>query len=432
MFSKKAKSKKNTNIDYADVLLPRLIFILSTLALLLFGLVMIYSASNAEAIDNGESYYSYLIKQGGFCLVGILIAVFIWKKIPYDFWRSNLIWFFLGFSILLLILTLAFGTDTNGARRWVGTGGLKFQPSEFVKVILILATAKIYFDYVDGHQNFKKSLILGVLINLTCLGFILVAQSDLGTCIIITVGIISVLYFAGVSKRIIFGLILLIIGLGLLCIIVAPYRLTRLAIFLDPYNDGNGGLGDGYQYVRSRYALADGGLFGVGLGNSYEKYQYLPEAETDYIFAVICEELGLLGGMFVCILFLVFIISGLFTIRTSRNSFAISSSSSLIMMIGVQAFINIFCVVGLFPTTGKPLPFISYGGSSVIATLVMVGIVLSSSHIATNKQKTYERKASSFTLITDDKQKRRQRRERYKRTSLSSNNNRRSHTRNKQ
>ena len=168
-------------------------------------------------------------------------------------------------------------------------------------------------------------------------------------------------------------------------------------VFLDPYNDGAEGYGDGYQLIRSYYAFAEGGFFGVGLGNSYEKYQYLPEAETDFIFAIIGEELGFCGCFLVIALFSALIISGLLIAARSNSRFAAAISGSFVIMIGFQAFLNIMCVIGFAPTTGKPLPFISAGGSSVIATLMMVGFVLAGSEQDSLPDK-YEKRRQGFKV----------------------------------
>ncbi len=183
---------------------------------------------------------------------------------------------------------------------------------------------------------------------------------------------------------------------GFFAIATTGYRSNRM-VFLDPYNDGANGFGAGYQLIRSYYAFAEGGFFGVGLGNSYEKYQYLPEAETDFIFAIIGEELGLFGCICLLVLFAVFICSGLIIALRSKSRFAGSVSGAFVTMIGFQVMLNIFCVIGFFPITGKPLPFISSGGSSVVACLVMVGFVLAGSEADALPDK-YEKRRSKFSI----------------------------------
>ena len=214
---------------------------------------------------------------------------------------------------------------------------------------------------------------MGILIPM---GFLYVFQSDLGTTLIIGVGLLSVLWIGEVPTK---WFALIVLGLfifALIAVFGTGYRSNRFNILFDPWNDGAGGYGDGYQIIHSYYALAEGGVTGVGLGNSHEKFQYLPEAETDFIFAVIGEELGLIGATLVIILFLVLLWSGMRICRSAATGFDAMLSGSLVIMIVAQAFLNILCVIGLLPTTGKPLPFISSGGSSMIATLIMVGMIL--------------------------------------------------------
>lgn len=190
-----------------------------------------------------------------------------------------------------------------------------------------------------------------------------------------------------------------VVFIGVVGVVASGWRSDRM-VFLDPYNDGAGGYGAGYQLIRSYYAFAQGGFFGVGLGNSYEKYQYLPEAETDFIFAIIGEELGMFGCLIVISLFAALIISGIIMVARSNSRFWASVSGSFVIMIGFQAFLNIICVVGLFATTGKPLPFISAGGSSLVATLVMVGFILKGSEVEAAQPDKYERRRANFRVST--------------------------------
>lgn len=228
------------------------------------------------------------------------------------------------------------------------------------------------------------------------LGFILVAQSDLGTSIICLVGIMTLLWIADMPVKYIIVIVAIVGLVGICAISLKSYRSSRM-VFLDPFNDGENGYGAGYQLIRSYYALAEGGLGGVGLGNSFEKYQYLPEAETDFIFSIVGEETGFFGCTIMIGAFFVFIVSGMYVALRSKDRFAASVSGSFVAMIGFQAFLNIFCVIGFAPTTGKPLPFISYGGSSILATLIMVGFVLAGSESDALPDR-YERTRGRFTV----------------------------------
>lgn len=389
--SSNIKPAKNVS---ADILIPRLVFIVSVIALVLFGLVMVFSASCAEALNNNESAYSYLLKQGFFCVIGLGGAYVLWRVIPFNIWRTEKTWWLFGIMFVLMLATLFAGKDILGARRWIYIGGMSFQPAEFAKIALVLLVAKLYADYKAGvmsRTRFYGTCVTSVVV---MLGFIVLGQSDLGTTIICTVGVLAVLWIAGAPKKFIVGLIILIVLFGIGFVVFSSYRSSRFQ-FLDPYNDGYNGYGAGYQIIRSYYALAEGGIAGMGLGNSFEKFQYLPEAETDFIFAIIGEELGLIGATFVIVLFLVFLISGLFISLNSRTRFSASVSGALVVMIVFQAMVNIACVVGFFPTTGKPLPFISSGGSSLMASLVMVGLILAASE-DDSKPDVYEQRRSKF------------------------------------
>ncbi|MCL2889059.1 MAG: FtsW/RodA/SpoVE family cell cycle protein, partial [Eggerthellaceae bacterium] len=201
-------------------------------------------------------------------------------------------------------------------------------------------------------------------------------QSDLGTTIICFVGILAIMWLGEVPLPVFFGILVAGVGLALLASFNTEYRAERL-IFLNPWNDGKEGLGDGYQLIHSFYAFSEGGIFGVGLGNSREKFLYLPQAESDFIFAIIGEELGLLGALIVIGLFLCLLYAGMRIARKAPDDFGMLIAGGLTVIIVFQAFLNMGCAIGVVPTTGKPLPFISSGGSSLIASLAMLGIVLS-------------------------------------------------------
>lgn len=381
----------------ADILMPRLIFIISVIALILFGLVMVFSASNAEALNNNDSPYSYLIKQGLFCIVGLIGAFILWRIIPFSVWRSNITWIVFGVLFVFMLATLFAGRDALGARRWIYIGSMSFQPSEFAKISLVLLVAKLCSDFYAGKITGPRFAVTGLLSVLIMIIFICVGQSDLGTTIICVIGVIAVLWIAHAPKILIGAIVAFVFLFALAAVGFSSYRSSRFA-FLDPYNDGAGGYGAGYQIIRSYYALAEGGLAGLGLGNSFEKFQYLPEAETDFIFSIIGEELGLIGATFVLVLFLIFLISGLYISLNSKTRFGASVSGALVVMIVFQAVLNIACVVGFFPTTGKPLPFISSGGSSLMASLVMVGLILAASE-DDSKPDLYERRRDQFKAV---------------------------------
>lgn len=387
----------------AGIQRARLILLLAVLALTLLGLVMVYSAGSIEAINEGGSAADYALDQLRFALVGIVCAVALWK-VPsllgasFDCWRGGaLLWFAWGLGIVLLALTWVMGESALGAQRWLQLGPIGLQPSEFAKVSLILMTASIYADFREGVVSWLHAVAKGAVTVLLPMMFIFITQTDLGTTIIIAVGVMAVFWLGELDWKFFGAGIVLIVAFGLIAIFGTGYRSDRM-LFLNPWDDGEGGYGDGYQIIRSWYALSEGGIFGVGLGNSHEKYLYLPEAETDFIFAVVGEELGMVGALVVIALFLAFLWAGMYIAHEASGWFATMMSGGLTLMIVFQAFLNIAFVIGVFPTTGKPLPFISSGGSSLIATFIMVGLILAVSEDATAPD-VHERRRADLRVV---------------------------------
>lgn len=256
--------------------------------------------------------------------------------------------------------------------------------------------AKIVFELRNGAIDLRMALVQGFVVILMPLMLIYTTQSDLGTTLICFAGILMVLWLGEVPLKVILG----IVGAGLIFALLAStigYRADRL-IFLNPWNDGEGGLGAGYQLIHSFYAFSQGGLFGVGLGNSREKFLYLPMSETDFIYAIIGEELGLIGALLVVVLFVLFLYAGLKIAQVASDGFGTMLAGGLTAMIVFQAFLNIGCVLGVLPTTGKPLPFISSGGSSLMASLIMLGIILSVSQ-GSNAPSIYEQRRDDLRVV---------------------------------
>ena len=380
----------------ADIMWPRIIIMLTTLALVLLGFVMVYSSSSIVALNKGESTEIYLIKQIAFALAGVIACVIVWKLVPYYLWVGPLVWIVWGASMILLVVTAVAGSVGYGAQRWVDLGVTGIQPSEFAKIAFLLMSARILIRYREGDMSFKEMIVQAFILVLLPLMFMYRSQSDLGTTLICFMGILMVMWLGEVPLKVILGIVIL----GILFAVAASsfgYRQNRF-VFLDPWNDGKGGLGAGYQLVHSYYAFAEGGLFGVGLGNSREKFLYLPMSETDFIFAIIGEELGLIGAMVIVILFLVFLWAGLRIARGAPDAFGSLLAGGFTAMIVFQAFLNIGCVIGVLPTTGKPLPFISAGGSSMVATLIMFGIIMSVSNASTAPS-VYEQRRADLRLV---------------------------------
>ena len=361
----------------SDIGFMRTLFILLVVGMLLFGCVMIYSASTPSAVAEGSHPAVYLLDQLKFALIGIVAAVGAWC-IPYRVWLGRAAYGIWALGLALVVLTMVSGTggDTWGAQRWLVLGPISLQSSEFMKIAIAIVAAKIMSEYHSGILEFKDAIGKAfVLVGVPML-LILETQSDLGTTMIIFAAVIVVMWLGEVPTPIVVGVIAAAVGLAVLATVFSSYRSSRF-LYLDPWNDGKGGYGAGYQIIHSYYAFSQGGLFGVGIGNSTEKYLYLPESETDFIYSVIGEELGMFGALAVLVAFIVLGYAGLRIAYAAEDDFGCMLAGSLTVMLVVQAFLNMGSAAGLLPTTGKPLPFISSGGSSLIATFIMVGLVLS-------------------------------------------------------
>ena len=351
---------------------PRLALIATTIILLAFGLVMIYSASSIVGLNEyGDSAY-YFTRQLRMIAVG-LIALGVAAWIPYSIWEQWFSWVAWGVLALLLVLTLAIGTEELGATRWVTIFGNSFQPSEFAKIALMLVTAGLVVRLREQRlalNRFSQLMAVAVFVPV----FLIIMQKDLGTVVIALIAVVAVLWFGEFPRTPIFAGVVILAVIGVVSIAAEGYRQDRITAFLDPWSDP---LGSGYQIINAFYAFSDGGLFGVGLGMSRQKFLYLPEAHNDFIFAIIGEELGLVGALVIIALFVIFLYAAFKIARNAPDLYGRVVAGTSATIIGVQAFLNIACVVGLAPVTGKPLPFISYGGTSIIATLILVGLILS-------------------------------------------------------
>lgn len=346
------------------------ILLISVIILSLFGLLMIYSSSSIWATYKYNDPYKYLKSQAIFLILGYFI-IFITSKVDYHLYKkySNHI---LIISIILLILVLipGIGTIRNGSRSWFGIGSFGIQPSEFAKLGLIIFTSK----YLTRNKikDIKSSVLPILLIVLLIFGFIML-QPDFGTGVIIVITIIALLFVSGVNMSFFIKIGLLgLIGVVIL-VIIAPYRLERITSFLNPWKDP---LGSGFQIIQSMYAIGPGGLLGMGLGNSIQKHFYLPEPQTDFIFSIISEELGFAGILIVTTLFITIIYRSITISIKQEDNFAKYLSFGITFSLAFQTLLNLMVVVGLIPVTGVTLPFLSYGGSSLLISLVSIGIVL--------------------------------------------------------
>ena len=332
-----------------------------------------------------------------FVVIGLVFAVGAVLFAKHDVLRGFGGTIFWGICVVLLAVTALMGTVGLGAKRWLIIGPISIQISEFAKIAFVLMAARIAEDYRNAEIDMAEAFKQAAIYIIVPLGFLFVTQSDLGTTLICCVGLFIVLVLSGLSGRAIAGVFIVGAILVLIAILISSYRSDRLFNFLDPWADEQG---TGYQLIHSYKALAAGGIFGVGIGNSYEKLQYLPEAETDFIFAIIGEEMGLIGAIIVIVAFLVFLRGGFLIASQSKSMFSGFVAAGLTTMVVFQAFLNIACVIGLFPTTGKPLPFISSGGSSMISSLLLVGIILAISFDSHNKDEYRQRRENLHVVST--------------------------------
>ncbi len=352
-----------------------LVFLLFTLSCLLalFGLLMIYNASNLEAYRVFSDKYHYVKSQALWVAIG-LGFLFLTASLPYG--KLKLISFplmIISCFFLVIVLIPGVGTKALGARRWINLAGFSFQPSEFIKISLCI--------YLAAWLQEKKSIIPFLALIFFLVGLIAL-QPDMGTGIVILITAFLVYFVAGgsVGKLLIFSLVGFVLGIFL--IISSEYRLNRVKTFFNPSQDP---LGTSYHMRQILMALGSGGLSGVGLGQSKQKYQYLPESTGDSIFAVIAEETGFLGSTVLISLFLLLIYVGLKIAENAKDQFGRLLACGLICWIGVQAFVNFAAMVSLLPLTGIPLPLVSYGGSSLIVSMISIGILIS---IARNSNRT--------------------------------------------
>ncbi|MEW9676561.1 stage V sporulation protein E [Lentibacillus sp. L22] len=341
-------------------------------ALLIVGIVMVYSSSYIWAdYKYGDSFF-YLKRQILFTGVGV-VAMFFIMAIPYGTWQRYAKPILFGcFGLLLLVLIPGVGMVRGGAQSWIGVGAFSVQPSEFMKLGLIIFLSVYLTTNQKYITSFKKGFFPSLLLVFTAFGLIML-QPDLGTGIVLVLTCMILIFTAGAKISHFVGLGFLgIVGFVLL-IISAPYRISRITAFLNPWEDP---LGDGFQIIQSLYAIGPGGLMGLGLGNSIQKYFYLPEPQTDFIFAILGEELGFIGGALLIVLFGLLFWRGIKVALAAPDPFGRFLALGIVSMLVIQVMINISVVIGLIPVTGITLPFLSYGGSSLTLTLCSVGILL--------------------------------------------------------
>ena len=349
--------------------------VICTLSLLLLGLLMVTSASMVISDHQFGYPFHYFIHHLVYLSLGLMFA-WIASRVPIRIWEKyNGYLFFLGFLLLILVLIPIIGKTVNGSRRWIQLGFISLQVSELVKFVAILYLASFLQRYRDEVQNELKGFLKPMLLASIMSGFLLL-EPDFGTAVVITMTYMALLFLAGVRLWT-FGVSLVVVVISLtLLAILSPYRLQRLTSFLSPWTHP---FDSGYQLTQSLIAFGRGGIFGVGLGNSVQKLFYLPEAHTDFLFAVIAEEFGLVGEILLISLF-VLLIGRIIVIgrRAENMSYLYSAylAYGIALWLALQVIINIGVTIGVLPTKGLTLPFISYGGSSLLMSCLDVGIVL--------------------------------------------------------
>ena len=350
---------------------------LTTMALLFSSLVMVYSASAVLAMDRFSQPYYFLFRQMTWVALGGCVLAFV-MRIDYRLLRKPFIVLTLLSVTFLMLIAVLFGPPINGTRRWFGIAGFGIQPSEFAKIAVIIFTAAILERRMDRVNELSYSLLPIGLVTGGIAGLVLLGP-DFSTAFTMFVIVGAIVFSAGLSYRYLIGLALVSIPTIYFVIATSNYRRRRFLGFLDPWADP---LGDGYQIMQSLIAVGTGGLFGKGLMGGVQKLFYLPEPHTDFIYAVIAEETGLVGATLVLLCFVMIIWRGLRVTLRAPDRFGAFLAIGITTMVASQAFMNISVVLSLMPTTGLPLPFLSSGGSSLLVSSIAMGVLLNISQHA--------------------------------------------------
>ena len=347
-------------------------FLILTLLLLTVGLVMLYSASSAQSMyDTGYTQSTRYLQKQGFCAILGLIAMWCFSRFPVQVWKK-FAWPMYGISILLLLLVLVAGESVNGARRWINIAGIQFQPSEVAKFTLILLFARLTCGFGPDARKFRYG-VLGFGVALLGILIPLALEKHLSAIMLMGMVAVVMMYVAGTHPK------WLLAGAGAAAVFVVIYITfmgyagDRVSAWLHPELDPSD---TGYQILQSLYAIGSGGLFGLGFGRSRQKYLYLPFQYNDYIFAVICEELGLMGAVLIILLFAALIVRGYWIALRARDRFSTVLAAGLVTLMAVQTILNLGVVTNLLPSTGIALPLFSYGGTALAVNLGEMGIVL--------------------------------------------------------
>lgn len=356
---------------------PDFVIVIAIILLLTIGVIMVYSASAAFAYHKyGDSFY-FAKRQFLFAALGVFLMFLVANIHPKNFRKWCTPGLIICFVLLILVLIPGVGILRNGARSWLGIGAFSIQPSEFMKLAMITFLAKIFSQNHYDISHFVRGFLPGLLMVGTTFGLIML-QPDLGTGTVLVGTCLVIIFVAGARYKHILGFMMIGVAGFVGLVLAAPYRIKRITAFLNPWQDP---LGAGYHLIQSLFAIGPGGLLGLGLGMSRQKHLYLPEPHTDFIFSILAEELGFLGGVTVIILFAIIVWRGVRIAIGAPDLFTSLVATGITAMIMIQAVINIGVVSGAFPVTGITLPFLSYGGSSLTLSLVAVGILLNLSRL---------------------------------------------------
>lgn len=349
----------------------------STLFLVAASVVMVYSASAVPALDDQGDPSYFLLKQGAWAAIGFGVLLVV-MRIDYHHYRHpTLIWSLL-VVVGLALVAVFFFEPRNNTHRWLSFAGLSVQPSEVAKLAAIFFAAALLERRMD-RVNDPTHALMPILMVTGALAGLIFMQPDFGTAAVLTTVVGGIVFAAGLSYRYVAGAVLLALPLALLLISQADYRMRRLTVWWDPWQDP---LGDGYQVIQSLIAVGSGGVAGRGLMGGIQKLYYVPEAHTDFIYAVVSEELGLIGATVILVCFALIAWRGLRAALLAPDRFGSLLAIGLTLMIVLQAFVNVSVVLGLLPTKGIPLPLVSNGGSSLAVSLMAMGILINISQQA--------------------------------------------------
>ena len=356
----------------------------AVMLLLDVGIIMVYSASSyVDMINhNGNSAYTFT-RQLIFATLGC-IAMYIMSRYDYHRLKNKRLVFILMIITVILLFAVFLFPGVNGAKRWIMLGPLSFQPSELAKYVVVIYLAMALTNNMKNITSFWKGIVPALMMG-GIFAAIILSQKNLSIASVTLIVTFIMLFVAGGRKKHLFG----IVAPAMLCAattftLIEPYRKARLLNFINPWKDA---AGNGYQLIQSFYALGAGGLTGLGLGQSRQKTLYMPEPHNDFIFAIIGEELGLVGCVVIIALFIFFIITGIRIAMRAKDNYGTLLAIGITSIIAIQAIINIAVVTGSMPVTGVPLPFISYGGSSLVVNLMAMGILMNISRQIDKKPK---------------------------------------------